>query len=315
MAADPDALRTARESYSVIYRQIILLAADELPPLICIVEGVDGGYYHPRVHHWMVQHAIDCGLEFLNSSGRDNVLKIRDAVEKNATLSRVVCLYFIDRDFNPANDNARHDTYVTDGYSVENLYASERSVRAIICSHALHDEIDDAKRAVVDLVMERYCYMREQFAESARRFNCWVRVQRREFQQRVSLRTLDAKAFVHVAIGDLTAELQIGDAQLAELPLPDQHPSAAQVDAECDAVGEEIDIYLCRGKQALFFVISFLEDFLKESGSADSEIYIDGRHGFQVSGKTFIRDFSQYAETPASLIAFLENVYRERFAA
>ena len=309
MATDPEVLREARDSYAVIYREVVRLYSSDRSLLLCIVEGKDGCYYNPRLQQWLIMHGEGRETRFLSAKGRDNVIKVRDAVDKNEDINLLWIMYFVDKDFSYPY-NGRGDTFVTDFYSVENYYCSWGSARSIISHYILHDHIHGELAKGLDELEGHFEAMAETFANSSLKFHAWVIAQRSLTVGRVPLSSLDKLSSISIDLKSATSALEIDDEQLSGLPFPERHPDSEAVEQKLEEISPNWGFSQVRGKQATLFVMRFLassREWLNERYGDSAEV-----HNLQISPKTFLSDFSQFASTPESLISFFDSYLDSR---
>src|SRR5688572_10926387 len=132
MASNPEDLRKLRESYSVVYLQIIKISASDPNALNVCVEGKDAPFYKPRLLAVVCRRDDMFRVHFHNCGGKAAVLSVREAVDRNQSLRDALVVYAVDRDFSNPAEYRRDDTFVTCGYSVENYFIGGEVIRRVV---------------------------------------------------------------------------------------------------------------------------------------------------------------------------------------
>ena len=92
------------------------------------MEGYDAPYYSTRVE---ITDSQSRRAEFINCGGKKGVVDTCGYIAGKPAYKKFVTLYFVDKDYDD-NSALSDKIFVTDGYSVENYYASDRCVRSAI---------------------------------------------------------------------------------------------------------------------------------------------------------------------------------------
>jgi hypothetical protein len=317
MASSPEELRGFRESYSVFYREVVKLHACDPGLVICFYEGKDSAFYRPRIEQWKVFRALPNGLEGFDCGGKKVVLDVRGAVDANRSLNNCLCLYFLDRDFDRApSGHCRTDTYVSDGYSVEFHYFGVEFFSRVIQDAFFANRVLEAERNVFDQLLSIYLALEEGYLSAARPFNHWAYAVRARFDTpRVPFEPFDHGNFIQIDVDQLTVTMpgtvEEFEAMAPVVPSLGDHEWVL-ADAWLVNADPALDY---RGKQHAWFILNLLET-LGIMCRTGREPFLDKtKVSHRFSMKHFLADFSAFADTPASLLQFLNGFYEAKMRA
>lgn len=130
----------------------------------CFVEGYDMPYYAPRVNTFSDTRGI-----FINCGGKKGVIAAYEFIAAKPAYSTYKTLYFVDKDYDD-NSSLSERIFVTDGYSVENYYASDTAIRTAfsgICS------INKDREQELNAVMDLYQDWKAKFFDATHLFCGW----------------------------------------------------------------------------------------------------------------------------------------------
>lgn len=128
----------------------------------------DALYYMPVARrHTLVKelHLYDCG-------GKKNVAEVREAI-KTEGYDEKRCLFFIDRDFDDllgTQISIDSDTYLTDGYSIENDVSTIESVRIILAEIIGLSQADPEFGRIENVMLKGF----EEFYLEVRPLIAWI---------------------------------------------------------------------------------------------------------------------------------------------
>ena len=304
MAANPDALREFRDAYAVAYREVLRLVDRGDPSLVAILEGKDAPYYLPRVESWMHNKAVEMPLKLVGAKGRANVLKVRDAVDRNQSVDRRYLFFIIDRDFTDGS-SGRSDTYVTSGYSVESFFVSWTFVWKTLTYETLQGESNEELDSAISELENLFTELSLDFLTQISGFHAWVHAQRRNHEKRVRLDRYDKKSFCKISQSEGRVGVEIVDFSPEDLENDGNHPSGEEI-ANSLATTDNITLETVRGKQSVAFVLNFLDfatAWLRERlGHLEIEI-----RNLDVGIKSILPRLTQYADTSDCLRDFLDS--------
>lgn len=118
--------RSKRKSFSVHWARFIKLYAKFKDEPVCFVEGEDIKYYGMRIEN------IIGTINFIESGGKNGVLKFREKLKQSEDFHELKSFFFIDRDFDALLNDI--EIYETPCYSIENFYTSTYVLERILLS-------------------------------------------------------------------------------------------------------------------------------------------------------------------------------------
>ncbi|MDE6578409.1 MAG: DUF4435 domain-containing protein, partial [Muribaculaceae bacterium] len=130
----------------------------------CFVEGYDMPYYSPRI-----ESLTDKDSEFIDCGGKKGVIGTHSFLSTKPAYKQYITLYFVDKDYDD-NHRLSADIFITDGYSVENYYASDKAIKKAlkgICNVKAENE------AGLDIIIEWYQDWKRSFVKATRLFCSW----------------------------------------------------------------------------------------------------------------------------------------------
>lgn len=128
------------------------------------VEGYDMPYYAPRVNTFSNTSGI-----FISCGGKKGVIAAFEFISAKPAYSTYKTLYFVDRDYDD-NSSLSERIFVTDGYSVENYYASDTAIRTTFAGIC---RIDKEREAELDAVISLYQHWKSKFLDATSLFCGW----------------------------------------------------------------------------------------------------------------------------------------------
>ena len=130
------------------------------------VEGYDAPYYITRV---AIMDPKSRQPEIINCGGKKGVIEIFEYLSGKPAYNKYITLYFVDKDYDN-NSGLSDKIFITDGYSVENYYATDQCIRNAIKGLA---NIPADRDEELDKVMEWYDKWKEDFVNATKHFCAW----------------------------------------------------------------------------------------------------------------------------------------------
>ena len=156
---------SARNSVAVLKMDLIKVRARCPGIPIIVVEGVDDKVIYS---HWITRVRSDLEYEFYTCKGKDGVLKLRDAADRDLSNLSDQVFIFIDRDFDDLRDHLpSENTFMTDSYSVDN-YLVDYRILDLILSVELHCDGSPATR---EKIVGLFNHVYDEFLEVTREYN------------------------------------------------------------------------------------------------------------------------------------------------
>jgi len=296
-------LRNSRNKAQVAYQEFMLRTRKGKNGLFCFFEGKDNPYYVPRIKRFTDDyHPIYCG-------GREKVLKVYELITIHPEYDHYKKAFFIDRDFNPPLPTHNPPIFETPCYAIENLYVSIAVFKEILKNEFQVSEVSPEFDGYIALFEQR----QKEFHKATLLFNAWyaclIDIRNQEGKQTgVSLDDKLKRGFVTITLDEVTASYDFDK-------IKQEFPNAQEITQENLEVKasqfqscEQHKVF--RGKYEIQFFTTFIElmiqDSLKEQKHIKSRLKFT--FGEKVSNDQAISIFSPYAETPESLLDYLEIV-------
>jgi hypothetical protein len=297
-------LRGSRDSYAVRWRDFIRKCRAHPGALHCFFEGADAKYFGLRIELIAKSEFIEyrCG-------GKAGVLRLLELIAASPSHAEQRVRFFVDRDFDPPEahpDDAR--LYVTDGYSIENHYVTSTALTRILKGEYGLDPLDDEDELVA--VVERCTTSLNGFVEEVRQLNAWVAAVRTEERAGVHVGRLNLGS--RSVANFVAPSLEGNKRKYALEDLPELFGMAGPADEtlaeRLEALGQCDGLVAFRGKWMLEALRKYLDELQNDRRSkAPSYFARKGKAALQLSKENLVSELSQYADTPDSLRAFLEE--------
>ncbi|MDX2302365.1 MAG: DUF4435 domain-containing protein [Microscillaceae bacterium] len=300
-------LRKSREKHQVAFQEFALSTRRLPKHLFCFFEGKDNAYYIPRIKRFTNEyHPILCG-------GREKVLHVYHLIISHNEYERYKKAFFIDRDFNEPLVHLQPPIFETPCYSIENLYVSVDVFKEILTNSFHLSEIGDQE--IFDACMSHYEARQKEFHQATTLFNAWYAclIDRRNtegIQTGVELEDKFPKDFIEITLSAVSQNYDLDK-------IKQTFPNA--IDIEEEKLNAKMEIFqnceqhrLFRGKFEMQFLIKFIQLLLQDGKS--TKIVLKEKVNFTfgdasgLNNEQAINIFSAYAETPDTLLAYLQEV-------
>ena len=295
-----DRLREARDRAAVLKMQLAALRSARPNTIVLVFEGDDDKIVYGQ---WLRRLRPDITYEPLPCSGKDMVLKLKDALlrDKNNLIDGVY--FFVDRDFYDLKGHAHHERiFMTDMYAVENYIVNKETV-----SHLLTNEFHcHARPALREQILSRFDELYAGFIEITRIVNFHIYVHR--------------VCAVDISSADMPKKIgQLASVRSNAVEEPEIKPEArlllpAAVEGQrIDALREEFErldgVTRYRGKFALLFFKRWLEELAKEYRAKGGGVFAGLDRTAAVREREFVlSNFASLAAVPDGLPAFVQNL-------
>ena len=266
--------------------------------LFLFFEGKDDGkYYYPRVSHIFngaSYEPIICGC-------KKNLIQMQNAIKQQTSTKNIATLYFVDRDYDD-NSNLDCDIYVTPTYSIENLYFTDRAILAMLQVELGISILDDDKQDF-EVAFFFLKDKRDKLIKSILYANAVYSLQIRK-SSNSRQRGPDMSAIQKCKdIMGISKFEQIKDKINDYIELKEDEINEELLRLESDSIN------LIRGKYLLEMMPSYIKSLLTELN----------QNGFKKQRKikldicktNLLSNLSSYAETPESLIKYIDERYRQ----
>jgi len=161
MTALVNKLREARQGPNVILMRYNQRRSAHIGKFIIAVEGSEDIAFYETMMKRVLGEEIPAH-HFFDCKGKDNVLDLKDILERNLSEDSQRVLYFVDHDFDGLKGRSAHPRlYVTSVYSIENHLCSRKVLEALLdsefkCSLDGHDQDRNDALIAYDKFMASY---------------------------------------------------------------------------------------------------------------------------------------------------------------
>ena len=297
----PAALASRLNEASVIFSKFVLLSSSYgEDAMYCFVEGYDMPYYRAIIRGVCRKEPIE-----IKCNGKGNVITANIYIESMKDYKHYQKRYFVDHDFDN-NDDVPNTIFVTDGYSIENYYLSDKCVSSILETEFKISKIThkDNHKKCMDLFHQEH----NKFFEGTLLFNAWYSClyNNPDWNRKgVSLDDSFPKGWLNLNIGNITFNYTLADIEA-------KYDKAPKLDKELILKRKEelriLGAHMSRGKYEIQFLFKFLSMIKEES--PNSRVYSVAKCSIPFNQNTIISTFSQYAEVSDKLFNYLEKGIR-----
>ncbi len=298
-------LRQSKDKPQVAFQEFALSTQKYPNHLFCFFEGKDNPYYVPRIKRFTpLYQPIKCG-------NKDSVLKVHALISNRPEYTNYKKAFFIDKDFNTSLEPLNPPIFETSCYSIENLYVSVAVFKEILINEFHLSEFSDSD--IVEHCIRLYQQRQNEFHNAVCLFNAWYAclIEIRNSTGKTTGVSLDEKLpknFVDIGLQSVTCNYDFAR-------IESTYPNATEVEqtklnnkiAEFNSA-ERRNVF--RGKYEMQFLIKFIQLLLQDSNTSKSVVKskINYAFGDNLSNQQAISVFGGYAETPESLIEYLQKV-------
>lgn len=298
-------LRQSKDKAQVAFQEFALSTRKFPAHLFCFFEGKDNAYYIPRIKRFVEKyHPIQCG-------GRDKVLGVYRIITNLPEYKGYKNAFFIDRDFNPPLTPISPPIFETPCYSIENLYVSVGVFKDILTNEFHLSEVGDEE--LFNTCVSLFIDHQQEFHDAVTLFNAWyaclIEVRNTSGKPTgVNLEDKLPKEFIDISLQSITKNYDMDKIKAT-------FPNATEVSEESLAL-RLITFQNCdsskvfRGKYEMQFLIKFIQLLLQDANSSKNILKrkINFAFGDNITNQQAINIFEGYAETPVSLLEYLQDV-------
>lgn len=294
-------LRLAREgSANVAYQTFTKHITENKEGLFSFYEGKDAPYYYSRIKQVITNrknYPIIC-------KGKSMVIKVYELINNHREYDKYLKVFFVDRDFDSSIKGVYPDIFETPCYSIENLYVNKSSFEEILKHELSLSEVDDSFENCIDCFNDRIAEM----LDALELFNAWYfclkqKAETDKLKTGVSLNEKFPKGYIDISLNKINRNYDLNnirnDFKNAIFIAEDDINIKIQQFQESDR------LLSFRGKYLLEFFHKFIQ-LLVEDANTNQNI-LKTKLKFHAELSQFISLFSQYAETPATLIEYLNQ--------
>lgn len=256
-------MRSARKGSSVLKLNLVSLRSS-LPTMpIFAFEGKDdkSAYFHwtRRVRHDLEYHPFPC-------DGKEQVLLLRDVVERDMSgLSRSV-YFFVDRDFDDLRGQQESkNIFMTDAYAIENYLVDEDVLNELLKNEFnCHLEISNAND--IKLVFRK---LYERFLELTYQINLHLFVIRKLGLKLTCPLPEKITKIVEISLDDVKYK----NCELISLVRSEREISLDEINFYRDEFNNLTPALRYRGKFAMMFFMKWLEELASDYNNENSRFF------------------------------------------
>ena len=268
--------------------------------IVCFVEGkYDNDYYLDNFRNHLGE---DFGV--VVCMNKKNVLKAYDSFyEKDAHSIKMG--FFVDHDFEPSVNNP--DIFETERYAIENYYCSEDVLERIL-RFGMKIEDEDIIVNARKFYSERF----DKFHEVVGEFNAFYSlIKQKELANntcyKVCLDDKFPKCFADVDVERLDKKYTVQDL-LNAYSLENTLIKQTEIDEECKRLKDKNPFVSYRGKYELDFMYKILFKLVDDANKRKSDRIITQSISANLNKKSFMSDYSQYADIALGLNDYLKKI-------
>lgn len=297
----PAALASRINEAAVIFSRFVLLSSSYGDDAIyCFVEGYDMPYYRAIIYSVCRKEPIE-----IKCNGKGNVIAANTYIESMANYKHYQKRYFVDHDFDN-NDNIPSTIFITDGYSIENYYLSDKCVGSILetefkMSRAVHH---DKYTKCMDFFHSEH----NRFLEGTLLLNAWYSClyASSEWNRKdVSLEDEFPAEWLSLKIGNIHYSYNLSDIEKKYNKAP--HIEEITIKEEKSKLQAKGHMFY-RGKYEMQFLFEFLKFIQNEPKK--SRVYSVASCPIPFFQNTMLSTFSQYADVSDNLYKYIETGIR-----
>ena len=294
----PEAFIKKRYEASVIYSKFALLIPQYGEDAVyCFVEGYDMPYYRATVRNVCRKEPVE-----IRCNGKESVIAANNFIETKEDCKKYIKRYFVDRDFD--NNEMLSDTiFITDGYTIENYYLSDKCVSSILETEFKISKADHLVNHIK--CMDLFHQEHNSFFEGTLLLNAWYSClyhNQNWNRSDVSLGINFPNEWLNLKIGNITHSYTLTDieAKFDKAPKLEENAIIKKME-ELRALGP----FRSRGKYEIQFLFEFLS-FIKNE-PRKNRVYSVSSCSLPFQLNTIISTFSQYADVSKELYYYIER--------
>ena len=255
----------------------------------------DFKYYSARVSPYIGDR--EYGVFHCNC--KDNVIKVQEIIaNQSAHKNDKINLYFVDKDYDD-NENIPNDIYVTEGYSIENYYFTDMAIKRMLIGVIGLSEENKDDQVDFETVYSYLLKERDNIIDEIIFSNAWYYLQIRKANEIDSVPNMSA-------IKEYEEIKNINDISILEGLVENA------IEVTEDELVKQIEIMkadpikILRGKYLTQSLTSIFRTIFKDAGKKENRRWFLKKRKIQINLADIISDLSAYADTPKSLISYIE---------
>lgn len=311
----PEQMITSRKEFAVIWMRFMQRFQRGPKSEIWVFEGKEDLDYYPiRIESI---YGIGPGKSVVIAEGKENSIRLRSTIEKDAFYASSKVAFFVDADFDDPTKLQGSTTYITPCYSIENFYLSRTVIDQFLTEKL--QMFDNEDRQELDKILERFLSWRDTATALLLPFCALMALAKRNPEPARSLTTfLRDKLYTEVISlkqTKMSVEVTtlISPAALNLLKMPTvivpSDDITAQVNEWIERTG--INSYsMVRGKFFLHWLAKALSLLIEDSNKKMNRSFFSKRRlcSQQIREGEILATLSKYADTPHCLRDFLKTL-------
>ena len=297
-------MQEATKTIEAIYLNYVLNKSKENYIFLFFEGKDDSKYYYHRI---MMSSKKGSKLKQYICNCKENVLKIYKKISDTTNEdSGITKLFFVDKDFDD-NSKLDKDIYITPTYSIENLYFTDKALKNMLINEmGTSEESESSKKdlnlAFTYLKTKRYDIIREILF-----VNSCYSLQKNKYTSSIRPNLNNIKKYKDIKNIKTIDDFYSKVSNYVEL-------SSTEIEGEIKRLNSN-PVELLRGKYFLNPMSKYINELVGFLNSKTKSIEMGYSKAYpvslNVSEETILSNFSIYAETPDSLIEYLENKFKE----
>jgi hypothetical protein len=279
---------------------LLMAVRAELPttPIFAFEGDDDRGVYFS----WVRFLDAEFRYEPFSCRGKDGVLKLKGALDRDVGGLGKGVYFFIDRDFDDSRGVAIDDSiYMTDRYSIENYLVCEDVLEEVL-KIEYHCQAQPAVRTAVKTEFNR---LYQKFLSETVDINRELHAARRLKIELGSPLPKSAGKFVTVSLSDVIRTATPS----ADVIKPKRAITADEFEGLRAEFENLVPIERYRGKFALLFMLKWLEELAKDRSSATSQLFVGLDCNVKVNfGRLSVVTLASRSVPPQAFRDFFEKV-------
>lgn len=142
------AARARRDSSSVVFSRFLAIRSEDPELPIAIIEGKDDvGVWSV----WFARSGFNGHIELLPCGGKEKLFELKGMISRSRRVKDDNVVYVFDRDYDDwAGNEADNKTFMTDMYSIENYFVSEKIVDHILNNYFACAGDRESKNVIIE---------------------------------------------------------------------------------------------------------------------------------------------------------------------
>lgn len=296
-------MKEATETIETIYLNYVLNKSKENCIFLFFEGKDDSKYYYNRI---MMSNRKGGELKQYVCNCKENVLKIYKKISDTTNEdSNITKLFFVDKDFDD-NSKLDKDIYITPTYSIENLYFTDKALKNMLITQMGISEESESSKNDLNIAFTYLKTKRDEIIREILFVNSCYSLQKNKYTSAIRPNLNNIKKYNDIKNIKTIHDFYSKVSHYIEL-------NTAEIESECKRL-ESNPVELLRGKYFLTPMPKHINNLVGILNSKTKSLKMGYSKTYSVSlnvgEETILSYFSSYAETPDSLIEYLENKFK-----